>query len=190
MSLPHILLGMLAEPQSGYDLKKQFGESLQHFWHAELSQIYPTLKRLERDGLVTSRPGESRAGPPRRVYRRSAKGRRHLLEWLKAGPVTGTERIGYMAQVFFLSEAGDDDVALEFFTQLREHMAGWLGVLQDAERQWAAGDPRYPDDLPDDAFYQQLTLALGIRKVQANLDWCEDTLARLAARQRRKRRRT
>lgn len=46
MNLPHILLGMLPEPRSGYDLKQEFSHSLQHFWHARRSQIYPTPKRL------------------------------------------------------------------------------------------------------------------------------------------------
>lgn len=186
MSLPHILLGMLREPQSGYDLKKSFGQSLQHFWHAELSQIYPTLKRLERDGLVSSRIGESRAGPQRREYRRTAKGRRVLLAWLRDGPVTGTERIGYMAQVYFLSELGDSEKSAAWFERLRDHMSTWLDALRGIEEEWKRADSRYPDNLPDRDFHEQLTLALGIRKVQANLDWCEESIARLGCRAKRR----
>ena len=37
MSLEHILLGLLREPASGYDLKAIFDERIQHFWAAELS---------------------------------------------------------------------------------------------------------------------------------------------------------
>lgn len=183
MSLPHILLGMLKEPQSGYDLKKEFGSSLQHFWHAELSQIYPALKQLEKNGLVKSRIGETRGGPQRREYRRTEKGRRELLEWLKSGPITGTERIAYLAQIFFFSELEDRAKAIEYLEALRAHMAGWLAVLRQGEAAWREADPRYPDDLPDEDFYPQLTLSLGLRKVQANLDWCDETLARVRARE-------
>lgn len=182
MSLPHILLGLLKEPQAGYDLKKKFGKSLQHFWHAELSQIYPTLQRLERDGMVKSRAAEGRAGPPRKEYRRTAKGRRELLRWLGNGPITGSERIGYLAQVYFLDEHQDQGQALRYFTELREHMVQWLGILNDIEKQWRTEDPRYPDKLPADAFYAQLTLALGLKKVQANVNWCDECLARIKAR--------
>lgn len=182
MSLPHILLGLLHEPQAGYDLKKEFGQSLQHFWHAELSQIYPSLQRLERDGLVKSREGETRAGPPRREYRRTAKGRRELLRWLEAGPVTGKERIAYLAQVYFLGEHHDKKQALQYFTKLRDEMAHWLNTLVSIEQQWRQQDSRYPDKLPEDDFYAQLTLALGLKKVQANLEWCNDCLARIRAR--------
>ena len=56
MSLPHILLGMLREPATGYDLGKRFKQSLAHFWHADLAQIYPTLKKLEQQGFLKSKP--------------------------------------------------------------------------------------------------------------------------------------
>ncbi|HEX2138364.1 MAG TPA: PadR family transcriptional regulator [Woeseiaceae bacterium] len=185
MSLPHILLGMLREPHSGYDLKQAFSSSLQHFWHAELSQIYPTLKRLENDGLVTSRIGETRAGPQRREYRRTERGRRQLLEWLRSGPVTGTERTGYLAQVFFFAELDDDDQVLKYLGELRDHMAEWLAVLESADAMWRDAHPQYPDGLPDEDFYPQMTLALGVRKVRANLEWCEESIARVRKRRRK-----
>ena len=50
MSLDHILLGLLREPATGYDLGNAFSENVRHFWSAELSQIYPALKRLEQRG--------------------------------------------------------------------------------------------------------------------------------------------
>lgn len=182
MSLPHILLGLLKEPHAGYDIKKEFSRSLQHFWHAELSQIYPTLQRLERDGMVRSREGESRAGPPRREYRRTAKGRRELLRWLGDGPVTGRERIGYLAQVYFLDENASKESSLDYFEKLRAYMAHWLQTLEDIEEEWRKADPRYPDELPDEEFYAQLTLALGLKKVRANVDWCDECIARIKAR--------
>ena len=182
MSLKYILLGMLGSPHSGYDLKKEFNKSLRNFWNAELSQIYPQLQKLERDGLLTSERVASSNGPPRRVYSRSEAGRHALLAWLADGPKVGEERLSYIAQVFFLSEIGDTDEALRFFRDLRDHMALWLASLREVELQWQAEDPRYPDDLPDAAFYPQLTLALGLKKVQCNVEWCDECIARLEAR--------
>ena len=184
MSLRHILLGMLGEPQSGYDLKKCFDQSLRNFWHAELSQIYPQLQKLEDDGLLTSRFVESSAGPKRRVYKRSAKGRRELLEWLRSGPQIGTERMSYLAQVFFLGEFGSVDEQLGFMRELRDMTAQRLARLEEIERDWKANDPRYPDELPDEDFYGQLTLTLGLKRVRASLDWCEECLERMQQRER------
>lgn len=182
MSLRHILLGMLDRPASGYDLKKRFNQSLRHFWQAELSQIYPQLQKLESEGLLASREGQVSKGPPPRIYKRTAKGRRALFDWLAEGPQVSQERIGYLAQVQFLDTLEDADRILAFMQTLRDHMADWLEQLHEAERCWKAEDPRYPDALPDKEFYAQLTLSMGLVKVQANLDWCEASIRRIRRR--------
>ncbi len=182
MSLKHITLGMLREPHSGYDIKKRFDKSLRSFWRAELSQIYPLLQKMEKEGLVSSKADESDIGPTRRVYTRSAKGRNELQSWLTNGPTVGTEKIAYLAQVFFLANLDDDEKAIEFMQELREHMMEWLQSLQTAEKEWRSNDPGYPDDLPAEAFYPQLTLDLGLTKVRANVEWCDRSIERIRAR--------
>ena len=87
MSLQHILLGMLEQPASGYDLKQAFEQQQAHYWSANLAQIYPTLNRMEEKGLLASAEQPSPKGPPRRVYRRTSAGREALVDWLTGGPV-------------------------------------------------------------------------------------------------------
>ena len=70
MSLDHVLLGLLREPASGFDLKGMFDQGIGHFWAAELSQIYPTLKRLERQGWLRSHSAR-RSGAGGAAYTRS-----------------------------------------------------------------------------------------------------------------------
>jgi len=185
VSLKHILLGMLREPHSGYDIKKEFEKSLRNFWRAELSQIYPLLQKMDDGGLLTSEVSPSDIGPSRRVYKRTANGRRELAAWLTEGPSVGAERIGYLAQVYFLSELKDATAALAFMSELRKHMAEWLDTLIDAENSWKTSDPCYPDQLPDEEFFKQLTLQLGLMKVRANLQWCDESIERIRARQLR-----
>ena len=183
MSLKHIMLGLLREPHSGYDMKKRFDKSLRNFWRAELSQIYPLLQKMEKEGLISSKAGESDIGPTRRVYKRSAQGRNELQSWLQDGPTVGTEKIAYLAQVFFLANLKDDEKAIEFMQELRQHMIEWLDSLQSAADEWQSNDSRYPDGLPDEAFYPQLTLDLGLTKVRANVEWCDRSIERIRARQ-------
>lgn len=186
MSLRHIMLGMLREPHSGYDIKKKFEQSLRNFWRAELSQIYPLLQKMDDEGLLTSKVSPSEIGPTRKVYKRTAKGRRELAAWLTEGPSVGAERIGYLAQVYFLSELEDDTAVLAFMGELRDYMADWLDTLTATENAWKANDPGYPDKLPDTKFYEQLTLRMGLTKVRANLQWCDESIERIRARQAKK----
>lgn len=176
------MLGMLREPQSGYDIKKDFEKSLKNVWRAELSQIYPLLQKMEDEGLLTSKAGVSEIGPTRRVYRRSAKGRRELRSWLLSGPTVGTERIGYLAQTFFLADMNDDDKAIEFMQDLRGYMVDWLESLNRTEDEWRTNDSRYPNALPDHEFYSQLVLDMGLSKVRANVEWCDRSIERIRAR--------
>src|SRR5438309_5438096 len=83
-SLEHALLGMIAElePVSGYDLIKTFRVSMVHFWHAHQGQIYPTLERMEREGLIQSREVVQRGRPNKRLFSIAGAGKLMLLEWL------------------------------------------------------------------------------------------------------------
>ena len=82
MSLPHVLLGLLAEaPRTGYDLARAMREQMEPIWRAEFSQIYPALARLRRAGFVVLRVLGPKRGPRRNLYRVSAAGRRELRRW-------------------------------------------------------------------------------------------------------------
>jgi DNA-binding PadR family transcriptional regulator len=83
VSLSHVLLGLLAQsPASGWDLKRRLAEDPARGWDADLSQIYPALRRLLRGGFVSLKRRRSPQGPPRREYRVTPSGRRELREWL------------------------------------------------------------------------------------------------------------
>jgi PadR family transcriptional regulator AphA len=182
MSLRHILLGMLREPASGYDIKQSFSHSVAHFWTAELSQIYPALARLEQDQLVASKVVPSEKGPDRKVYSRTSAGRRELRNWLMDGPNCRQDRITFLTQVFFL-EAIPMASRLRFMRDLKADFEAHLEELQAVEEHWHKEDPRYPDDLPDEYSYRQMTLSLGIKRYKATIKWCEQCIERMAKRQ-------
>ena len=88
MSLRYALLGFLGlDSMTGYELKQNLDRSTQQFWHAGLNQIYPTLKQLEGDDLVTARSEPQVGKPDRRRYSITPAGREQLKTWL-AEPLT------------------------------------------------------------------------------------------------------
>jgi DNA-binding PadR family transcriptional regulator len=83
MSVKFALLGILSEKERhGYDLKDAFDERVGDFWGLNFGQIYSTLDRLEREGLVEWRAEAQEKRPHRKIYRITAKGRHELEEWL------------------------------------------------------------------------------------------------------------
>lgn len=183
MSLQNILLGCLAKPASGYDLQKEIDHTFSHFWSVQLPQIYPTLRRMEEDGLVVSKTKASKAGPPRRVYKRTAQGKAALVDWLLEGPIFGGERRHYLAQLYFLNEVGDAKKALTFLEDLHSIMTARYEQLLEIEDGWrddiGAG---YPDAIEDDEIYRYMTFDLGRDIAKVYVDWSTRNIDRLRRR--------
>lgn len=177
MSLDHILLGLLRDSATGYDLKSAFSERIRHFWSAELSQIYPTLKRLEQRRMLHSRVEPSPRGPNRKVYSLTDEGREELQRWLRGGPEVGTERFAYLAQLYFMDAIGDLHETRSFMTELRDHLARWLTQLQSLEREVMAAHGEAPERYNDAGFHRFATLRMGIHSIGSKVAWCDETLA-------------
>ena len=81
MSVPHALLALLSEaPKHGLRLQNEFEARPGEVWPLNVGQVYTTLQRLERDGLVET-DGETERS--RKRYRITSKGDRDLAEWLR-----------------------------------------------------------------------------------------------------------
>jgi len=182
LSLKHILLGILQEPQSGYDVKKKFDHVFSNFWAAELSQIYPQLKKLTVQKLLTVSEAESEKGPNKKIYQTTASGKQELVSWLTNGPVTNTEKLAYLAQTFFLDALEDNLQRLKFLEDLLGHMKIWHQTLVSIQNEMKLEFTNYPHDLPDEEFYPNLTLMLGVKKVGAKVEWVEESIALLRER--------
>lgn len=185
MSLDRILLGLLREPASGYDLKAILDHGIRHFWAAELSQIYPTLKRLEKQGLLRSRRASSKRGPGRVVYEVTAAGRSQLASWLQSEPQFEDMRHTFLAQIYMMDELSDLTQTLQFLEQVRMRWVLRLEGLQNIEKQWAQRDPGFPDHLSSAAFHRHLTLRMGLHSYTSWIAWCDECIRRVRTRMRK-----
>jgi len=83
MSLQSALLGVLdARPMSGYELVQFFDSGSGWVWSAPQSQIYPRLRRMEADGLITGERTVRGSKLERTAYSLTDAGRRALLDWI------------------------------------------------------------------------------------------------------------
>lgn len=78
-----VILGLIDEsPSHGYDLKRQHDRHFHRARPLHVGQIYSTLHRLERDGLVRLESIDHGAGPDRKVFAATDEGARAVDEWL------------------------------------------------------------------------------------------------------------
>jgi len=84
MSVPHALLALLRQgPKYGLRLQSEFESRTGDVWPLNVGQVYTTLQRLERDGLVEA-TGEGERSQKR--YRITSAGERELSQWLGNPP--------------------------------------------------------------------------------------------------------
>ena len=97
MSVRHALLALLSEgPKYGLQLREEFEARAGEVWPLNAGQLYATLGRLERDGLVES-DGTGTAGP-RKEFRITAGGAGELAAWLRTPPDPASAPHGQMAE--------------------------------------------------------------------------------------------
>ncbi|OLB81361.1 MAG: PadR family transcriptional regulator [Actinobacteria bacterium 13_2_20CM_2_71_6] len=85
MSVRHALLALLSEgPKYGLQLREEFEARTGEVWPLNVGQVYTTLQRLERDGLIDS--DDTGEDGPQRGFRITTDGRRELDDWLRTPP--------------------------------------------------------------------------------------------------------
>jgi DNA-binding PadR family transcriptional regulator len=94
MSIKHVLLALLTEePAHGYELKRQFDETIGKLWPVQQAQIYNNLRLLEKDGLVElDARVEQENLPDRKNFRLTERGQQELSDWLQA-PVSSSRQL-------------------------------------------------------------------------------------------------
>ena len=91
MSVRHALLALLSDgPKYGLQLREEFEANTGQVWPLNVGQVYTTLQRLERDGLVAAADAESGDPGPQKAYRITEAGSAELAQWLRVPPDLST----------------------------------------------------------------------------------------------------
>jgi DNA-binding PadR family transcriptional regulator len=95
------ILGLLKErPMHGYELKKQLGQRLGFFWTVSFGSLYPTLKKLERRGVV-AKVATEQTSRRKQAYRITEMGEQEFLTLLEEGAATTWEEEKFPLRLAF-----------------------------------------------------------------------------------------
>tara|TARA_Y100001947_G_C10305677_1_gene289259 strand:- start:625 stop:1218 length:594 start_codon:yes stop_codon:yes gene_type:complete len=126
VSLRYALLALLrVGPLSGYELAKQFTQSVGHVWHAPDSQIYPELRKMEADGLIEAEEQARGERGTRRMYHVTDAGDQAFLAWMASPLEYQRVRDPAHLRAAYL-ESASPEAAREFFLR---HIEQWEGEL-------------------------------------------------------------
>lgn len=165
-----VLACLSLRPMSGYDIKKLLDDSIGHFWSESYGQIYPSLRRLQRDGLVV----ESAAGQRgRREYTLTPEGLAELRRWLEQPAQPDVLRYETSLKLFFGSQM-DAAAARAHVERYRERQRARLAEYRAQQQRLPVGLSHSPQ-LP----FFEVVLDGGVRYAAMAIEWCDATLRRL-----------
>ncbi len=174
MSIKHGLLALLERgPMYGYQLRAEFESSTGATWPLNVGQVYTTLTRLERDGLV--HPVGDPDADGRQVYSLTDAGRVEVTTWF-ATPVTVKERPRDELAIKLAMAVTTPGVDVTQVVQTQR--SATLRTLQELTRL-----KTHADEVTDAAWL--LVLESMIFSAEAEVRWldhCETKVARLAER--------
>lgn len=159
------LLGLISTgPTHGYDLKHRYDALFGHDRPIAFGQIYASLARMIRDGLIEALGAEAGDGPDRKRYDITDQGRRRLTEWLREpdtpSPTLQTNLFAKTVLALML----DDDAETTLDIQRREHLARMRDLTT---AKGAAG------------LLERLAIDHALFQIEADLRWIDLTAARL-----------
>lgn len=84
MELENVLLGLISMHQgvTGYELNRIMSKSTGYLVSVSLSHIYPSLRKLTNEGLLTYKALPQKNRPDKKVYQITPVGEKHLRKWL------------------------------------------------------------------------------------------------------------
>ena len=173
--MKHLVLGLLAAgPAHGYELRRRYDDLFADAGiEINIGQVYVTLGRLDRDGLVayTTEPGGDRRD--RKVYRLTEAGAAVLRDWLTAPSDTPLVKPDVLLRLITARLATRLFPDVDARTVIAEHRQRCLEALRELARQAAR---------PSTGSVSDLLIQAAALHLQAELRWldaCQQHLAHI-----------
>ena len=178
MSLRHGLLGLINyKPMTGYELNKEFGESLAHFWHVRSQQIYKELDIMEKNGWLISERVMQSEKPNKRIYSITVEGKAEFINWLSSPEFDIKNAMrGKNAFLMRLGFAGEtnNEQALDLLRSFKKECLVNLQKMNDAKEVIARDEGYLSHNIMK---YWKLVALHGEIINKARVEWADTAIA-------------
>ncbi|MEU7637328.1 PadR family transcriptional regulator [Streptomyces sp. NPDC039016] len=161
MRLPLLAL-LVSGPAHGYELKQALEALLGAAYpRPNVGQIYVTLGRLEKTGLIEGEEVEQPDRPNKRIYRITTAGREAVDAWFEDATVEPRVRDEFFVKLALVSRSGTADQG----TLINKQRRHYLKRLRELSRLAASEDR--------DNRVAHLLIEGAMLHIQADLEWLE-----------------
>jgi DNA-binding PadR family transcriptional regulator len=133
------ILGLLKEQaMHGYQLKKRLADTLGSFWVVSYGSLYPTLKRLQREGAVEMVFPKEQVGRRKNVYRITEKGEALFVDLLERAGQEATEDSGFRVRLAFFQYL-KPETRIRLLERRRAFLEGRFSHLKESVQRLKEG---------------------------------------------------
>lgn len=177
-TLKYAILGLInRNPLTGYDITKAFNEGLVEFWYAKHSQIYPELKKLTDEGLISYETVIQGEKLEKKLYTITEKGRKSLQKWLaKDDPLEPTPKDIFRLKAYFCDEMDADTLLNQFQSALHKHSERLEYLENCMEKLLKTKDI---SKVSSPSFGDYIVLNGAIMREKNYIDWLNDCIKKI-----------
>jgi len=165
-TIKYLVLGMInRNPMTGYDITKELEKEWVDFWYADHSQIYPELRRLLKEELVSFEIVIQGEKLEKKLYSITEKGKKDLINWLLSEDHDLIPKDIFKLKVYFSEALSIEEVKHNFQIQLNKHKAKLETIRKLIEEE---NNPSY--EFSSDLF-NYVVMKGAIFREESYIDW-------------------
>ncbi|MGF1763599.1 PadR family transcriptional regulator [Aliivibrio kagoshimensis] len=175
MSLPHVILTVLStKDATGYDITKEFSQSIGYFWKASHQQVYRELNKMASNELVTCILIPQQGKPDRKVYSITEAGKESLFQWFQEPTFHSTIRDEFTAKLLVCEIYNSEPMQFQLASLIEESKSLLNNYRSIEETHFSS-----PSLLNRQARLERLTLRRNIIERQGWIVWAEEVMNEL-----------
>ncbi|QMV39911.1 PadR family transcriptional regulator [Cohnella cholangitidis] len=169
MNSQDVILGMLMkQSRSGYEIKQALEGVFTYFYQTSYGTIYPTLSRMEQDGLITKENVQQEGKPNKNVYTITELGKERFNEYMDSPVESSSFKSDFLMRLFFGEYVGEDRV-IAWLKEARTATQSNMDRLSEIFAQQK--NKLHPSKI--------ICIQMGLKGYQANLETIDEGLASL-----------
>ncbi|TGK85673.1 PadR family transcriptional regulator [Leptospira bourretii] len=170
----YALLGILSQCEmNGYEIRKYIESTISFFWSESFGQIYPTLAKLEEEGLIREWEKTDNNGKKKKVYKITRPGLEAFRRWMDESPIQTNKRNELLFKVFFGRHMNPKLLTQQLEEEVRKQKED-LKLLKNFQKELDTDWEKHPD-----LEYWSLTLEYAEKQTKLNLDWIDKVKSKI-----------
>lgn len=161
MSTKYAILGLLNQrPMHGYEIKKEFEQSVSFIWSINIGQLYTLLKKMEEEKSIIKEIVTQENRPDKLVYEITDKGKSELNDWLSTPVSRRQTKDEFFLKMMFLAQT-DKEEAKQFIKEQTASLEEQFNSLNQVKNNHGDKTDKF----------MSLLLEASIMHFQVDIEW-------------------